>query len=209
MMDPYFDEMPLIPILRGLAPDRAVEVGEILYATGFRIMEIPLNSPDPFDSIARLVDHFGDGALIGAGTVTTVAHCRMLSDIGARLVVAPNTDPAVIPAARDAGMVVIPGVATPSEAFAALHAGADALKLFPAEAVGPSGLRAWRAVLPPATRLIAVGGVDTSNMARWRAAGSDGFGIGSALFRPDMSTDDIRRHAHAFTTAFHSIKDQS
>lgn len=206
----YLDEMPLIAILRGLRPEQAVEVGEALYEAGFRVIEVPLNSPEPFDSIARLVRHFGDRALVGAGTVLAAADCAALAATGARLAIAPNTDTEVIAAARAEGMMMIPGVATPSEAFAALKAGAGALKLFPADAVGIPGVKAWRAVLPPETRLIAVGGVDAGGMADWRAAGVMGFGIGSALFRPGMTTDDIRARATAFVAAFRKItsKDQ-
>jgi len=204
MMQDYMKELPLIAILRGLTPDQAVDVGETIYDAGFRIMEVPLNSPDPFSSIALLVRHFGERMLIGAGTVTSAEDCRRVAKAGARLVVAPNTDTDVIATARAADMIAVPGVATPSEAFAAIRAGAKALKLFPADAVGPSGVRAWRAVLPARLPLVAVGGVGPDNMAEWRKAGVDGFGIGSALFRPGMTTSDIRRNADAFIAAFHT-----
>lgn len=204
MMQDYMKELPLIAILRGLTPNQAVDVGETIYDAGFRIMEVPLNSPDPFSSIALLVRHFGERMLIGAGTVTSAEDCRRVAEAGARLVVAPNTDADVIATACAADMIAVPGVATPSEAFAAIRAGANALKLFPADAVGPSGVRAWRAVLPARLPLIAVGGVGPDNMAEWRKAGVDGFGIGSALFRPGMTTSDIRRNADAFIAAFHT-----
>ncbi len=204
MMQDYMKELPLIAILRGLTPDQAVDVAETIYDAGFRIMEVPLNSPDPFSSIALLVRHFDERMLIGAGTVTSVEDCRRVAEAGARLVVAPNTDADVIATARAADMIAVPGVATPSEAFAAIRAGANALKLFPADAVGPSGVRAWRAVLPARLPLVAVGGVGPDNMAEWRKAGVDGFGIGSALFRPGMTTSDIRRNADAFIAAFHT-----
>lgn len=207
MIGDHLGQLPLIAILRGLVPEQAVGIGETLFDAGFRIIEVPLNSPSPFESIERLVRRLGERALIGAGTVTTAADCRRLAETGARLAVAPNTDAGVIAAARAAGMAMVPGVATPSEAFAALHAGADALKLFPADAVGPAGVRAWRAVLPPGTRLIAVGGVDAGNMGTWRAAGVDGFGIGSALFRPGTTAAEVRRQAEAFVAAFRAIRD--
>jgi 2-dehydro-3-deoxyphosphogalactonate aldolase len=177
----YFAACPLIAILRGLPPADADAVGEALIAAGVRIIEVPLNSPDPFASIERLAARFGDTALIGAGTVLDTADVRRVTAAGGALIVAPNTDTGVIRAAKAAGMACAPGCFTPTECFASLEAGADALKLFPAEALPPAGVKALRAVLPRDVPLIAVGGITPARIAAYRAAGTDGFGLGSAL----------------------------
>lgn len=196
------DELPLVAILRGLVPEEAVEVGEALVAAGFRTLEVPLNSPRPLESIARLAEALGDRAIVGAGTVLTPAEAHAVADAGGRLMVSPNTDAAVIAAARDRNMLALPGVFTATEAFAALAAGADALKLFPAEIAGPAGLKALRAVLPAGTRVYAVGGVSPETIPAWRAAGASGAGLGSALFTPGHSAAEVGDRAAAFVSAW-------
>lgn len=196
------DELPLVAILRGLVPEEAVEVGEALVAAGFRTLEVPLNSPRPLESIARLAEALGDRAIVGAGTVLTPAEAHAVADAGGRLMVSPNTDAAVIAAARARSMLALPGVFTATEAFAALAAGADALKLFPAEIAGPAGLKALRAVLPAGTRVYAVGGVSPETIPAWRAAGASGAGLGSALFTPGRSAAEVGDRAAAFVSAW-------
>lgn len=194
-------ECPLVAILRGIRPDEAPAIGTALVEAGIRVIEVPLNSPDPLASIAALAGRFGDRAAIGAGTVLTVADVGRVRDAGGTLIVSPHADPAIIKAAVAAGMAAIPGYATATEAFAALSAGADALKLFPADAIGTRALSAQRAVLPVGTRVLAVGGITPDAVAPWRAAGADGFGLGTALYRPDKSAADVRRDAEAFIAA--------
>ena len=195
-------ELPLVAILRGLRPAEAEAVGGALVEAGFRILEVPFNSPEPFASIRLLADRFGSGTLVGAGTVIDPADVTRLADAGGRLVVMPHTDPAVIAAAKAAGMACLPGVATPSEAFAALRAGADALKLFPAETLGPASVKAWRAVLPPGVLLLPVGGITPDNMAPWVAAGAAGFGLGTALYRPGATAAEVTAAARRFVAAW-------
>jgi 2-dehydro-3-deoxyphosphogalactonate aldolase len=175
---------PLIPILRGVKPDEVEAIGAALEAAGIPIVEVPLNSPEPLDSIARLARTFGDRMLVGAGTVMTPAQVAEIAAAGGRLIVTPHADAAVTHAAKQHGLLAIPGFFTPAEAFAMLAAGADALKLFPAEGTSPAMLRALRAVFPPATMVLPVGGIDADGIAGWRAAGAAGFGIGSAIYRP-------------------------
>jgi len=193
------DRCPLVAILRGVRPDEVEAIGAALIEAGFSIIEVPLNSPDPFDSIGRLVAK--GGALIGAGTVLTLQEVARLSQAGGELAVSPHCDPAVIAATKAAGMASVPGVATPTEAFAALHAGADALKLFPAEAASPAVLKAMRAVLPTGTALLPVGGIGPDSMGPWRAAGAAGFGLGSALYKPGDSVEAVAAQARRFIAA--------
>ena len=193
---------PLVAILRGVKPDEVEGIGEALVAAGIDAIEVPLNSPEPLDSIARLSRAFGADALIGAGTVLTRGEVEQVNEAGGRLVVSPNMEADVIAHARALGMVSLPGIFTPTEAFAALRAGADGLKIFPASLMGPAGVKAIRAVLPPATQVYAVGGVDETNMGDWLDAGTDGFGIGSALYKPGMSAADVGRRARAFVDAW-------
>ena len=175
---------PLIAILRGVKPDEVVEIGEALEAAGIAIIEVPLNSPEPIESIRRLVQRFGTRLLIGAGTVMTRAQVEEVDAFGGRLIVMPHADASVVRAAKEHGLLACPGFATPTEAFAALQAGADGIKLFPAEASSPGVLKALRAVLPPATPVLPVGGIEAGNMQPWLAAGAAGFGIGSSIYKP-------------------------
>lgn len=196
------DALPLIAILRGLEPDEAVAVGQAIVAAGFVCLEVPLNSPRPLESIRRLRDALDGQALVGAGTVLSVDAAEAVANAGGQLIISPNTNPGVIRAAKGLGLLSIPGFFTPSEAFAALDAGADALKLFPAEVAGQAGLKAVRAVLPAQTRVYAVGGVDPASVAGWRSAGASGFGIGSAIFKPGKSAQDVGASAIAFVDAW-------
>ncbi len=194
-------ESPLIAVLRGVRPDEVEAIGDALIDGGVRIIEVPLNSPDPFASITRLSKRFGDWALIGAGTVLAVEQVEQVRAAGGRLIVSPSSNPAVIAATVAADMVSCPGYFTPTEAFAAIEAGAHALKLFPAEAATPSVLRAQRAVLPRDARVIVVGGVSPEAMASWLVAGADGFGLGSGLYRPGQSAADTLEKARAYRSA--------
>jgi 2-dehydro-3-deoxyphosphogalactonate aldolase len=191
----------LIAILRGIRPGEAVPVAAALEAGGFAIVEVPLNSPDPLDSIAALAQRFGERLLIGAGTVMTEAEVAAIAAAGGRLIVTPHADPVVVRAAKRHGLWAVPGFFTPAEAFAMLGAGADALKLFPAEGASPAMLRAMRAVLPPGTRVLPVGGIDATNMATWRAAGAAGFGIGSAIYRPGDTPETVAGKARTLLAA--------
>ena len=196
-LDNAISECPLIAILRGITPAECEAVGTALVETGFRIIEVPLNSPEPLDSIRILADRFGAAALIGAGTVLSPAAVDDVAGAGGRLIVMPHSDPAVITAAKSQGLACLPGVATPTEAFAALAAGANALKLCPAEAIPPSAVKALRAVLPPGTRLLPVGSIGAHTMAAYLKAGAAGFGIGSTLYRPGKTVDDVLREVIA------------
>ncbi len=194
-------QLPLIAILRGLAPTEAPVMGEALVSSGFAIIEVPLNSPEPLHSIAALTKLFPQ-TLIGAGTVLNAQQVKDVHAAGGRLVVAPNFNPAVVAQAVALNMVVLPGVATPTEAFAALDAGAHGLKLFPAEMISPATVKALRAVLPPSATLMPVGGITPNNMAAYRAAGASGFGLGSALYAPGRSEQAVQQQAQAFVRAF-------
>lgn len=205
----WLEPLPLVAILRGVRPAEVVVIGQALLDAGFRIIEVPLNSPEPFVSIGRLIGAFGEQALIGAGTVLALSDVARLAEAGGRLAVMPHGDPAVIGEVKRRGLLCLPGVATPTEAFAALAAGADALKLFPAELIGPSVLKALRAVLPPATRLFPVGGIVPETMAAFATAGADGFGLGSALYKPGMTAADVARTAAAFADAWASLAGSS
>lgn len=198
--------LPLVAILRGLEPQRAVAVGEVLVEAGFDMIEVPLNSPEPLVSIAALVEALGHRALIGAGTVLAEAKVDALAAIGAKLVVSPNCNPAVIRRTSAHGMVSLPGVLTPTEMFAALEAGASGLKLFPAEMAGPAVIKAVRAVLPPAVPILAVGGISAANMGDYLAAGAAGFGIGGALFTPGKPLAAIAADARAIVAAFKAAR---
>jgi len=206
MLDTYLKDLPLIAILRGVTPDEIVPVGRALYDAGFRVIEIPLNSPQPFDSIRRLTAELGDSCLIGAGTVLSEVQVAEVDAAGGRLIVSPNANLAVIRASKAAGLVSAPGVATPSEGFAALDAGADSLKLFPAEQLGPAVVKAWRAVFPRELALLPVGGITPDNMGPYVAAGANGFGLGSALYKPGLSAAQVSANAQAFAAGWRVAK---
>ena len=192
--------VPLIAILRGLRPEEALPVGQALVSTGWTLIEVPLNSPRPLDSIAAMAGAFPQ-ALVGAGTVLTAGDVRNVQAAGGRLIVSPNFNPAVVREAVRLGLVCLPGVMTASEAFAALEAGATGLKIFPAEMITPSVIKALRAVLPPGTVVMPVGGITPDNMRSYRSAGANGFGIGSALYKPGMSAAEVAENAMTFIAA--------
>lgn len=204
-LDGAFAALPLVAILRGLTPAEAGEAAQALYDRGFRLIEVPLNSPDPFASIEAIRRLLPRDALVGAGTVLEVAQVARLAEIGADLVVMPHADTAVIRAAKAAGLACVPGVATATEAFAALAAGADALKLFPAEQITPRIVKAIRTVLPAGTRLLPVGGIDPDGMAPFLEVGVAGFGLGSALYTPGMTVDRIAERADAFVASWKAL----
>jgi 2-dehydro-3-deoxyphosphogalactonate aldolase len=197
----YLDPLPLIAVLRGIRPEEVAAVGSALVAQGFAILEVPLNSPRPFDSIGELAAQFGERCLVGAGTVTTVDEVTRVNAAGGRLVVMPHSDTVVIREAKRQRMVCVPGVATPTEAFAALAAGADGLKMFPAEQLPPAVLKAWRAVLPEGTLLVPVGGINPDKMAAYWEAGAGGFGTGSSVYKPGFAVADVAAAATAFAAA--------
>lgn len=201
MLKAALSRNPYIAILRGITPDAAVTIGRVLATAGFSIIEVPLNSPQPIDSIRRMAAELGDRCLIGAGTVMSARDVDAVQAAGGRLIVMPHSDRVVIEAAKARGLICVPGVATPIEAFAALAAGADGLKLFPGEMLGPPVLKAWRAVLPKDTLLIPVGGVFAANIAAFTEAGANGFGIGSALYGPGMTAAEVGRRAEALLAA--------
>jgi 2-dehydro-3-deoxyphosphogalactonate aldolase len=207
-LDAALADLPLVAILRGLDPAHAVEIGAALVEAGFRLIEVPLNSPDPLSSIRRLADAFGDRALIGAGTVLAKAQVADVERAGGRLIVSPNVDLDVVRATKAAGLASAPGALTPSETFAALGAGADVIKIFPAETIAPKFVAALGAVVPKGTRLVPVGGIDEANMAAYRAAGAAGFGFGSSLFKPMMTPDEVGRRAKALVAAWRAINDK-
>jgi 2-dehydro-3-deoxyphosphogalactonate aldolase len=193
--------LPLVAILRGIRPEEAEPVGDVLHGAGWRLLEVPLNSPDPLASIALLARRFPD-AIVGAGTVRTEDEVRAVHAAGGNLVVSPHFDARVVRAAAALGMVSLPGVLTPSEAFAALEAGATGLKLFPAEMVPAAAVKALRAVLAPGVLLFPVGGIAPASMAAYRAAGANGFGIGSALYQPGRDVQGVAAAAQAFADAW-------
>jgi 2-dehydro-3-deoxyphosphogalactonate aldolase len=196
----------IIAILRGVTPVEVVAVADALYASGIRIVEVPLNSPDPFTSIGKLSKHFGGRMVVGAGTVLSVQDVNMLKECGGSISVSPDCNPETISRAIDLGLDALPGVFTPTEAFAAIRAGAQHLKLFPAEVASPQTVKAWRAVLPKHIQVHAVGGVAPSNMREWLACGVQGFGIGSSLYKQGMSLAEVTESANALVAAWNSAK---
>ncbi len=202
--DAAFAALPLVAILRGITPAETDAVGAALYEAGFRLIEVPLNSPEPFASIARLRCALPDDALVGAGTVLQTAQIEALVAAGGDLAVMPHADCALIRTAKAADLLCMPGIATPTEAFAALTAGADALKLFPAELLTSPVIKALRAVLPRSTRLLPVGGITPENMAGYIAAGADGFGLGSALYAVATPAAEVQRRARRFAAVWRS-----
>jgi len=193
--------MPLIAILRGVTPEESVSVGQALLDAGFTLIEVPLNSPEPLASIEALAQAFPE-ALIGAGTVLAPDDVPRVAGAGGQLIVAPNFDPEVVREAVRCGLACLPGVMTPTEAFAALRVGATALKVFPAELIGPAGIKALRAVLPPEARMLPVGGITPESLLAYGNAGAAGFGIGSALYRPGMTATEVATRARAFASAW-------
>jgi 2-dehydro-3-deoxyphosphogalactonate aldolase len=202
---PYLDRLPLVAILRGVTPPEVVGIGGALVDAGFSIIEVPLNSPEPIESIGLLAAGLGSEVLVGAGTVTSAAEVAAVADASGRIIVMPHADVAVIRAAKAAGLVCAPGICTPTEGFAALAAGADALKLFPAELLTPPVLKALRAVFPAEVLFVPVGGITPQNMAAYAAAGASGFGLGSALFKPGISAAQVKINAQAFVQAWRDI----
>lgn len=196
------ETLPLIAILRGLKPEEAVDIAAALEDAGFLALEVPLNSPQPLESIRRIREAFGDRLMVGAGTVLTTDEVASVAAAGGQLIVSPNCDPAVIQASKAAGLISAPGVFTPTEAFAALRAGADALKLFPADVAGHAALKAMKAVLPANAPVLAVGGIDPDTLAGWRKVGAAGFGIGSSLYKPDDGAEVVGQRALRFVQAW-------
>lgn len=205
MLESALQQLPLVAILRGIKPDEVEAVADALYAEGFRVIEVPLNSPQALDSIGRLARRMPEDALIGAGTVLSADAVRDVQIAGGRVIVMPHADVAVIRVAKARGLACIPGAATPTEAFAALQAGADAVKLFPAELITPPVVKAMRAVLPRELRLLPVGGVTPETMAVYRQAGAAGFGLGSALYAPGMAAAEVGQRARAFVQAWRAL----
>lgn len=197
----HFTACPLVAIIRGVTPDEAEDIGDAILGAGIRIIEVPLNSPEPLKSIERLAKRIGERALVGAGTVLKPEQVEAVRSAGGQLIVSPNTNTAVIAATVSAGIVSCPGYFTPSEAFAALDAGAHALKLFPAEAATPSMVKAQRAVLPRDVPLLVVGGVKADAMTAWLAAGADGFGLGSGVYKPGNTAEETGANARAYVEA--------
>lgn len=197
--------LPLVAILRGLRPDEALGVGEMLVEAGFKIVEVPLNSPEPFDSIKLLVQALGKRAIVGAGTVLNVAAVETLHAVGGQICISPNANPDVIRRAKQLGMISFPAFFTPTEAFSAIDAGADAIKLFPAELAGTTGLKAMKAVLPKNVPVFPVGGVNPDNMKDFIEAGAAGFGIGSAVFKPGDTPEIVYKKAKAFVDSWNAL----
>ena len=200
-MKTWLKRSPIVAILRGVKPDEVEAIAEALADSGIFVVEVPLNSPQPFDSIGRLAKRFGDTMLVGAGTVMNVDAAQRVADAGGKLIVTPHADVKVTAHAKKSGLFAVPGFFTPTEAFALLEAGADALKLFPAEGASPTVLSAMRAVFPPDTAVLAVGGVNTATIAPWRAAGAAGFGVGSSIYKPGIAAADVRVKAKALVAA--------
>ena len=205
MLEQALAQNGLIAILRGIQPHEAAAMGEVLYGAGFRVIEVPLNSPQPLESIRILRDTLPADCLIGAGTVLTPAQVAQVKEAGGQLIVMPHSDSQVLRAAKAAGLYLAPGVATPTEAFAALAEGADVLKLFPAEQMGPAVVKAWLAVLPAGTVLAPVGGITPGNLQQFFDAGARGFGLGSGLYKPGMTPEQDAASAKAYVTAWQAL----
>jgi 2-dehydro-3-deoxyphosphogalactonate aldolase len=201
----WLKRWPLVAILRGIGPGEALEIGTMLVETGFTIIEVPLNSPEPFASIVRLAKRLGDRVLVGAGTVTDWEQVTKIADAGGRVIVMPHADERVIEAAKRRNLFVVPGFATPTEAFRMINAGADAIKLFPAEANPPKVLKSLRAVLPKEVPILPVGGITPQNMNDYWVAGADGFGLGSALYKPGMTVEQVAQSAADFRLALNAL----
>ncbi|UCD67349.1 MAG: 2-dehydro-3-deoxy-6-phosphogalactonate aldolase [Betaproteobacteria bacterium] len=202
----WLQTLPLIAILRGVKPEEILDIGQVLVDAGFRIIEVPLNSPAPLSSIEKLSARFGDQILTGAGTVLDPASVPDVKAAGGQLIVMPHADAQVVHAARSRGMYALPGFATPTEAFRMLEAGADAIKLFPAEAASPQVLKAMRAVLPSGTAVVPVGGITPDKLAAYWQAGASGFGLGSALYKAGMSASQVAENAERFRRATSALR---
>jgi 2-dehydro-3-deoxyphosphogalactonate aldolase len=207
LLDEAMRDLPLIAILRGITPEAALPVGHALVDAGFRIIEVPLNRPGALESISLLADRFGDRCVVGAGTVMSTDAVGAVETAGGQLIVMPHGDTDIVRAAVDAGLWCFPGVATPTEAFACLKAGADGLKLFPAEMITPAVVRAMTAVIPPGTRMLPVGGIHPEGMAEYVAAGAAGFGLGSALYKPGRTPASVGAAARKFVEAWKGLTD--
>ncbi len=205
MLDQALQHLPLVAILRGVKPDEVEAIADAVYAEGFRVIEVPLNSPDALDSIARLARRMPADAVVGAGTVLSVQAVADVQAAGGRVIVMPHADVEVIRAAKARGLFCVPGAATPTEAFAAVHAGADAVKLFPAELITPTIVKAMRAVLPKALKLLPVGGITPDNMGPYVKAGAAGFGLGSALYSPGLTAAEVGQRARAFVAGWRAL----
>ena len=205
-MKAWMSRCPIIAILRGIKPGEAESIGSALEEAGVTIVEVPLNSPDPFDSIATLAHVFGDRMLIGAGTLTDPAQVAQVASVGGRLIVTPHAELSIVRAAKEAGLFAVPGFFNPTEAFALLKAGADAIKLFPAEALGPPMLKALKAVLPKDALVVPVGGIDRESIARWTAAGADGFGAASSIYKPGDDANTVKVKAKLLLDAVRASK---
>jgi 2-dehydro-3-deoxyphosphogalactonate aldolase len=201
----WLKRCPLVAILRGIKPGEALDIGMLLVDTGFTIIEVPLNSPEPFASIVRLAKGLGDRALVGAGTVTDWEQVTRVADAGGKVIVMPHADERVVEAAKRRNLFVVPGFATPTEAFRMINAGADAMKLFPAEANPPKVLKSLRAVLPKEVPILPVGGITPQNMKDYWVAGADGFGLGSALYKPGMTVEQVAKSAADFRSALNAL----
>ena len=201
----WLTPLPLIAVLRGITPAEIDGIGDALAGAGFRVLEVPLNSPEPFASIERLEKRFGKQCLVGAGTVLNVEDVGRVAAAGGKLIVMPHGDTRIVREAKRQGLVCVPGVATPTEAFAALEAGADGLKMFPAEQLSPAALKAWRAVLPRGALVFPVGGMRPDNLEPWWQAGANGFGTGSNLYKPGAAPAEVRAVAAAFAASFRAL----
>jgi 2-dehydro-3-deoxyphosphogalactonate aldolase len=205
-LDRLLKQMPVVAILRGVKPDDVVEIGEAIFTAGIGVIEVPLNSPQPFESISRLARALGDDCIIGCGTLVNKSDVKRVAEAGGQIAVTPNTNPSLIKKCIKYGMIPAPGWATPSEAFSAYKAGARILKLFPAASYGPSHAAAVRAVLPNDAKILAVGGVGSANAAEWIAAGIDGFGIGSEIYKPSMTATEVAERAEKIVNAIRMVK---
>ncbi|MGL1922404.1 MAG: 2-dehydro-3-deoxy-6-phosphogalactonate aldolase [Hyphomicrobiales bacterium] len=195
-------KMPLVAIIRGVKPTEVLDIATALKSAGFIFIEVPLNSPDPYQSIQLMADNLGEECIIGAGTVTSVEQAENVHQAGGRLIVSPNTNTKVIQRTKQLGMISIPGFYTPSEAFTAIEAGADGLKMFPSDTLGTKGLKAIKVVLPPEIPLFAVGGVNAGNIAEYLNVGATGFGLGSGIYKPAMAADQVYKNAKAYVAAY-------
>lgn len=204
----HLKAFPFIAITRGITPDEAAPCGAVLSAAGFRIIETPLNSPDPLTSIGRMAKDFGHSILIGAGTVTEVDQVQQVKEAGGKVIVSPHCNPDIIQATKKAGLISIPGVATPTEAITALQSGADALKLFPAEIIPPAAVKAMRAILPEKTLLLPVGGIDSTNWTPYMQAGASGFGLGSSLYKKGLSATELKENSRKFADSWQDYHSQ-